>query len=225
MLKSALFYSSTALVIIVSILVTAGEDARFTFEHNFGLYGWFGGELEEIKIWGIYIRESEEEIRDAEEDLKWYLEEGESVLEKFAHMGLGKERYGHSGQRFCRHVTGEGTKNEHPAINPNLQVRLYDKAGKVLSKDFLRDEFPENTKRSFPNNTEEMAYQWHVIAYVPYHKEGDTLKLVRLQNGREILLEQLEFHSLERLMQEIEEGKFYAYIPTADGCFLSPPMR
>ena len=223
-MRPALFYGLAALAIVACILAAAGEDARFYFERNFGLYGWFGGALEEITIWGIYVRENEEEMRSAEEDLKWYLEEGETVREKYAHLGLGEERFNYAGQKFCRYATGDDSKGEHTVINPDLRVRLYDKARNVLSEDFLRDEFPENTRRSFPNNTKETVYEWKVIAYVPYREEGDTLKLVRLNDGKEIFLAQLEFRSLQGLMTEIEQGKFYAYRLTDDGCFLSPPM-
>ncbi len=175
------------------------------------------GELKEIIVWGFYTRESEQEVQDAHDDLKWYLKEGQSVVEKFPHLNLGEEKYNRSGQRFCDHVTDEETKKKYPIINPNLRVRLYDREGDVLSEDFARDEFPKNT--------DEMSYRWHVIAHVPYHEEGHSLRLVRLEDGKEILLEQLEFHSAQKLWREVEEGEFYAYLISDDGCFISPPMR
>ena len=132
-------------------------------------------------------------------------------------MQLGEEKYDHSGQRFCDHITDEETKREYPTINPDLRVRLYDREGNVLSEDVPRDEFPKNT--------EEKAYEWQVIAHVPYHEEGDSLRFVRLENGKEILLERLEFRTAQELWREIEEGKFYAYLITDDGCFVSPPAR
>ena len=184
------------------------------------------GELKEIIVWGLYVRDNDQEIREIEDYLRTMriIEDDESVLEKFAHWQLGEERYNRSGQRFCDHETDEETKSKYPVINPDLRVRLYDRKETILSEDVLRDEFPENTKRSFPKNTEETAYEWQVIAHVPYHEEGDSLRVVRLENGKEILLERLEFHSAQKLWREVEEGQFYAYYITDDGCFLSPPI-
>ncbi|MDE0390950.1 MAG: hypothetical protein OXI57_02645 [Rhodospirillales bacterium] len=185
------------------------------------------GELREIIVWGFYARDNEGEVRKAEDYLRamGMLKEGGSVLDVFPDSDLGKERYNRSGQRFCDHVTDEETKGRYPIINADLRVRLYDREGTILSEELLRDEFPENTKRSFPQNTEETAYEWQVIAHVPYHEEGDSLRVVRLAKGKEILLEHLEFHSADKLWREIEEGQFYAYYITDDGCFLSPPLR
>ena len=206
---------------IIAALADEVGDARRSVDRKF-LPRQFSTGLKEVQVWGFYILENEEEIRDAEEYLRRYLEHGESLsvsdLEEFSHhLNLGEERYNRSGQRFCRHVTDEETKDKHPVINPNLRVRLYDREWNVLSEDFLRDEAPQNTKDD--------AYEWHVIAYVPYHEKGYSLRLVRLENGKEILLEKLAFHSLEKLSREIEQGKFYAYLRTTDGCFLSPPLR
>ena len=212
-MKLTLLCILTVSLIAVGVVLAARDNSPET--------GPYGPELKEVKVWGFYTRENTEEIPEAEKFFRRYLEDGESIEEyfekQFGHLRLGEERYGRSGQRFCRHVTDEETKNKHPVINPNLRVRLYDREWNVLSEDFLRDDSPENTK--------ETAYTWYVIAYVPYHKRGHQLRVVRLENGKEIFLARLEFHSIQKLYREIKEGKFYAYMPTADDCFLSPPLR
>ena len=205
------------LLLVVGGVLGARNDLFGTTPHD-----W---ELKEIIVWGFYTQESEEEVREVEDYLRAMgdLEEGDSVRERFSHLRLGEERYGRSGQKFCRYATDEETKRKDPVINPDLRVRLYDREGHILSEDILTDQAPQNTKRSFPQNTEETAYHWQVIAYVPYNEKGHSLRLVRLENGKEILLERLEFHIAQSLYREIEEGKSYAYLITDDDCFLSPP--
>ena len=109
-------------------------------------------ELKEIIIRGSYTRESQEEIKKAEEEFRFRgaLKEGESVKEKFANLQLGKERYERSGKQFCYDKREEEIKEEDTVFNPNLRVRLYDKEGNILSEDFLRDEFPENSSKNSP---------------------------------------------------------------------------
>lgn len=208
-MKWTLLCILTVSLIAVGVVLAARDNSPET--------GPYGPELKEVKVWGFYTRENTEEIPEAEKFFRRELKEGESVVEKYPDWKLGEEKYNRSGQRFCRHVTDEETKSKHPVINPNLRVRLYDREWNVLSEDFLRDDSPENTK--------ETAYTWYVIAYVPYHKRGHQLRVVRLENGKEIFLARLEFHSIQKLYREIKEGKFYAYMPTADDCFLSPPLR
>ena len=218
-MRLTLLYSLIVSLFLGCGALAAADESRQIIERKFGLSGPRGGEFKEIRIWGLYIRESEEEVREVEDYLRTmgYIKDGESAQAIYPNSRFGEERYNRSGQRFCDHVTDEETKSKYPVINPNLRVRLYDRAGNVLSEDFLRDEAPENTK--------ETAYEWYVIAYVPYREEGYKLRLVRLENGREILLDRLELHSRRKLYREIEEGKFYAYLRTTDGCLLSPPMK
>ena len=158
---------------------------------------------------------------EAKEDLKLYLKKEESLSEhfekQFGHLGLGEERYNRSGQKFCDHVTDEETKSKYPIINPDLRVRLYDREWNVLSEDVPRDYSPKNT--------DETSYIWQIVVHVPYHEEGHSLRLVRLENGKEILLERLEFYSAQELWRDVEEGQFYAYLYSEGGCFLSPPIR
>ena len=205
----------TVALFAAGAVLTPWDNAARSDSRTFGPQG----ELREIIVWGVYTRESEKEIRDTEDYLRnmHIIRENESVLHKFPHSQLGKERYYWSGQRFCDHATDEEEKRKYPVINPNLRVRLYDTTENVLSEDVLRDEFPENT--------EEAAYEWQVIAHVPYHAEGDSLRLVRLEKGKEILLERLEFHSPLKLWGEVKDGEYHAYFITNDGCFLSPPIR
>ena len=225
-MKWALYSGLAGLLIAGSVVLATDEDVRFTIGRNWGAYYWPDWELKEVKIWGSYTRENWEEVKEVEDYLRatGYLTGTESAQEKFPSLRLGEERYDRSGQLFCPHTTDEETKNEDPVINPDLRIRLYDRAWNVLSEDFLRDRAPHNTKKKFPTNTEEAAYEWSVVAYVPYHEEGHSLKLVRLEDGKEVLIERLEFQSIQSLKQEIEQGEFYAYILTDDNCFLSPPL-
>ena len=179
---------------------------------------WPKKELKEMIIWGFYTRENQEEIEEAEKMFRsrGFLKEGESVEEKFSHLELGKEKYNRSGQLFCYEGKKEETKVESRIFNPNLKVQLYDKGGNLLSEDFLRD--------SNPKNSTENSYEWSVISYVPYHKEGHDLQVVRFEVDNKIILEKLEFHSLEKLRKEIEENPFYAYRYSGN-CYLSPPLR
>ena len=169
-MKSAVYGGLVLLLIAGCVVLATDEDARFTIGRNWGAYYWPDWELKEVKIWGVYTRQNWEEVQEVEDYLRAMgdLEEGERVQEKFANLRLGEERYNRSGQLFCPHTTDGETRNEDPVINPDLRVRLYDREWNVLSEDFLRDKAPHNTKRQFPTNAEEAAYEWTVVAYIPY---------------------------------------------------------
>lgn len=201
-------------ILVVLLLVAGGALAARNDLFGIAPDDW---ELKEIVVWGFYTQENEEEVRKVEDYLRAMgdLKEGDSVRERFSHLRLGEERFVRSGQQFCRYATDEETKSKDPVIDPDLRVRLYDGNGHILSEDILRDKAPQNT--------EETAYSWQIIAYVPYREKGHSLRLVRLENGKEILLGRLDFHTAQSLYREIEEGKFYAYLITDDDCFLSPP--
>ena len=157
-------------------------------------------ELEEIIVIGWYSPENQKDIEELKEELlrrpkckedstepeRCGLVSGETVEEaiKNRYPNIGKEQFGYSGKSYCYNKTND---KEAP-FNQNLKVRLYDKEGKMLTEDILRTESDDEFHRT-------------VISYLPYHDEGHEIRIIRLERGKEIIIESLAFASQSELVK------------------------
>ena len=87
---------------------------------------------------------------------------------------LRKESFDYSGIHYCYNETEEYKKQ--PIFKDNLRVRLYSKEGELLAEDHLRI-----------YGSIDLSSQT-VSSYLPYHAEGYTFRVVRLNGKKEISL-------------------------------------
>ena len=79
-------------------------------------------------------------------------------------------------------------------LDPNLRVRLYNKAGQIVSEDFLRD--------SALDLDEAGPYERAVVSYIPHREEGHRLKIVQLASEEEFIIATLASYTLEELRED-----------------------
>jgi len=102
----------------------------------------------------------------------------------YSAMGIGN--FVHSRYReYCYNETDD----KEPILDKNVLVRLYDKEGHLLSKDFLRWRWELN------------PISQNVISYLPYHDEGYKIRVVRLKGKKEITLYEIRTPTQSRLRE------------------------
>ncbi len=99
-----------------------------------------------------------------------------------------KEKFEYRGIRYCYYTT----KPKKDTLDKNLRARLYDKAGNILSEDFLR------TSEIFRTST-------RFNSYLPYDDNGHEIRIVRLKDNKEVTIETIEFLS-EAQLKDFNEG-------------------
>ncbi len=188
------------------------------------------GPLREIRIWGSYALASERDDRDIIEWLKdfkeaesleeleeyyrriGHLEEDETIKDIISHYR--KDRFGFRGIKSCHTRLPEKWKNKFtvdpklrdPNLStPDLRVRLYDGRGRFLSEDRLR------SVRYY-----ELDFTWSVEAYIPYHPEARKIRVVRLEEGKEIVIWERGLYTLE----ELRSGKVSIVYDNGSDCYL-----
>ena len=135
------------------------------------------GDIQELRIDGMYEPEDPQRLEKLKEFLKDYLKPGETVEERYPHfMDIGDEKFGeHPRFDFCYDKTPEGKKE--PVFNKNLRVRLYDNKENVIAEDYLRVSYFDKE-----NNL------YSTVSYIPYLKKGHFFRVVRLENEKEVVL-------------------------------------
>ena len=156
-------------------------------------------ELQEIKFSGTYYTGGPKEIESYE---KWWraegvLEEEETLADSWqtAHKleYVGKERFNTRGKSiiYCYEKILDEDREKALVFNPDLKARMYDREGNLLAEDILRDSYPDRRN----------PLRKHVVAYLPYLKNGDVIiRIIRLEGEEEVLLDELPgIHSHEIL--------------------------
>ena len=162
-------------------------------------------ELREIKVYGIYFSGDPKEIEDTEEYYRkrGTLKEGETLADSWqtAHKleYLGKERFHISSTPmiYCYGKITDKHRESAVVFNPDLRARMYDRKGKLLAEDVLRDSHPGRDR--FAKLT---------VTYLPYLENGDVaIRFVRLEGDKEIVLRELEGLFSHENLQEQERSK------------------
>ena len=158
-------------------------------------------DLEVIILNGWYAPpNSKEELKTLEKRLQeeGRLRKGESVEDKYPHRL--KERFSYSETYYCYNKE----KEMKPIFSKSLRARLYNQEGQMLTEDFLRWDGPPIPKSQ------------SVISYIPYHKEGYEIRIVKLEGirkKREVILKELGVAPKSML---IEHSRF----PFPDGGYV-----
>ena len=128
-LATALFlYYSSAL---------AHDIQRDSYETKHDLTASSEAQLKEIFIWGLYIQEDHKEIEKVGEWYRVIADPHRRAVNSYDRPEFREkeERYSSSGKIFCFRETNVEVKERNEVFDPNLRVRLYNKAGKVISED------------------------------------------------------------------------------------------
>jgi len=102
----------------------------------------------------------------------------------YSAMGRGNFVY----SRYREYCYNE-TDDKEPILDKNVLVRLYDKEGHLLSKDFLRLGGKLN------------PISQNVISYLSYHDEGYKFHVVQLKGKKETVLYETEIYTQEELRE------------------------
>ena len=197
-------------------LALAHDIQRDSYETKHDLTASSEATLKEIFIWGLYIQEDHEEIETVGEWYRVIADPHRRAVNSYDRPEFREkeERYSSSGKIFCFRDTNEQIKERSAIFDPNLRVRLYDKTGKVISEDFLRD--------SAPDLDEAGPYERTVVSYLPHHEEGHKIKIVQLASEGETVIATLAFYTLEELRED--STRLLGYSLSGD-CYVPPEMR
>lgn len=170
-------------------------------------------ELEQIVVWGYYKPENPNRLDGFRDEVirQGRLKPGEVFEQKYEHLlDAVNERYYYTEMRYCYYRKHD----KEQVFKDSFRIRLYGEKGKLLAEDYLRLIAEKEHGVSF-------------VAYLPYHKTGHEIRIVRLEGKEEVLLEELKFNSRSELMQiSTLYDRIYRTGWTFDGesqCFIAPP--
>jgi len=145
-------------------------------------------ELQEIIIYGYYSPGDKGRVKELEKNLRdrGHLKPHEFFAEKYSHrLDRGDESLILRERKYCYNRS----EFKEPILNNKLRARIYDQEGVVLTEDFLRISGPIH------------LLSQEVITYLPYHKGGRVVRIVRLDGSKELVLEKRFLFSKARLRE------------------------
>lgn len=176
-------------------------------------------DLEEIVVWGYYRPENPNRLDSFRQEVirQGHLKPGEIFEEKYRHfLKELNENFYYASMSYCYNVSSDRA----PVFKNHFESRLYDKDGKLLTKDFLRLEDMDDDKDTFL-----------LVAYLPYHKTGHEIRIVKLKGKEAILFDKLRAnisHSeLIRVSPPYDPSNRVGTGWTFDEksqCFIAPPL-
>lgn len=171
-------------------------------------------ELEQIVVWGYYEPENPNRLDGFRDEVirQGRLKPGEVFEEKYEHLLDNlNENYYCTQMRYCYYRKHD----KEQVFKDSFRIRLYGQNGKLLAEDYLR-------------SMEDKEDSVSLAAYLPYHKAGHEIRIVRLEGKEEVLLQKLKFNSRSELMQiSTVYDRIYRTGWTFDAesqCFVAPPL-
>ncbi len=142
------------------------------------------GPLRQIVMWGFYTSVDERELKELENKVI----KDKSPYSRYSIYGE-KHFYPYDSM-YCHEEKDIEFKRYRIIVSPNLRARLYDEGGNLL------EDVPLHTY-----STEAyIGKGWRVVAYIPYHPEARSRKIVRLVDGdKEIIIWERRLLDLEEL--------------------------
>ena len=203
-------------VIFCCSSVQAHDIQREDYETKHDLTAFSETKLKEIFIWGLYVQEDPREVEKIGE---WYRVIAAPHRRAIHSNDLPQfrekeELYSSSGMIFCLRDTNQEIKEMSAIFDPSLRVRLYNKEGKVVSEDFLRDSAFDLDNPG--------PYERAVVSYIPHREEGHKLRIVQLASEGETVIATLAFYTLEVLRAVSIYLKGYSF---SGDCYASPETR
>ena len=92
-------------------------------------------------------------------------------------------------------------KDKESIFKENIKAKLYDKEENILAEDYLRCDRKLDGTEDCRNNSSP-----HLNFYLPYSKKAHKIKVIKEQDGKEIILNEKELLSYE----EIRNGGRYS---------------
>lgn len=173
-------------------------------------------ELEQIIVWGSYKPENPNRLDRFRDEVieQDRLKPGEVFEEKYEHLlDSLNENFYYVHMRYCYYRLHD----KEPVFKDYFRIRLYDKKGKLLVEDHLRLE----------KEKEDGAL---VKAYLPHHKAGHEIRIVKLEGKEEVLLDKLSLISRSELTRI--SSLYDRHTPRTgwtfskrSQCFMAPPIR
>ena len=101
-------------------------------------------------------------------------------------------------------------KDKETPFNKSLKAKLYDKNGNILAKDYLRcDRNLDGTDDCHKETQPSLNF------YFPYFKTADRVEVIKIEDGKEIVVKQTEYFSYSiydnKILnhKEIQQSKTY----------------
>ena len=167
-------------------------------------------ELKQVIMRGFYYPADPEGVKEIEKE---YLEDGilkvgETLQEKYPReFKRATGRYDFTTTRYC--YAKVKIKDRESCYKDNLRIRLYDNKGEMIAEDCLRLDEDPNKYDELGRYTEDYLKQYYqeypsthkktpedgilesraIVIYLPYVKNAYESHIVRLEEGKEVLIE------------------------------------
>ncbi len=131
--------------------------------------------LEEVIIYGYYQYKNPNRLEDFKKEVvrQSRLKSGEAFREKYPEfLNIGDENFRYS---FIEYCYNKSVSSKESIFKGNFKVRLYDKENNLLAEDSLR----------LKSDDKDSSF---VMAYLPYHNAGHEIRVIKIVEGKEIIL-------------------------------------
>ena len=174
-------------------------------------------ELEEITVWGYYEPENPNRLDKFKQEVirQGRLKPWETFEEKYEHLlDSLNENFYYTLMRYCYNRSA----SKERVFKAQFKIRLYDKEEQPLMEDYLRLQ---------ENGAKEDSFS--VVAYLPYHKNGYEIRIVRLEGEEEVIFDKFAFLTHSELMQisvpRLPYGNINWTFDKESQCFVAPPIK